>query len=160
MITAFFTPYYKFLQKDNYLKFFNEVESLNDLIGKIKIEDKIVIYAHSKDIIQFQFGNSNPNIEYVFLEDDILFENYINQGDRVKAKVKNNLRYILGKYIYLVQDREELMKIVEDIDLCAFQATDINELINNLIKNKEIGEKLVGKMFFTDEILAFSGGAV
>ena len=161
MITAFFTPYYKFLQKDNYLKFFNDVESLNDLIDKIKIEDKIKIYAHSKDIIKFQFGNMNPDIEYIFLEDDSLFESYIKQGNRVKLKVKECWQHLLGDIVYLVQDREELINFVADVDMLAFQATDINELKDNLVNKNEIGELLVNKMWLTDEelkLLATSGG--
>lgn len=157
MITAFFTPYYKFLQKGNYLKFF-DVETLSDLIDKIKVEDKVTIYARSKDIIKFQFKNTLSNVECVFLEDDILFDGLFNQGDKVRAKVKECWQNLLGKTVYLVQDREELLKTVEAVDLLAFQATDINELKNNLINNGEIGEKLVGKMFLTDDVLATLGG--
>ena len=151
MITAFFTPYYKFLQKDSYLKFFNEVENLNDLIEKIKVEDKIKIYAHSKDIIKFQFGNIQQNVEYVFLEDNILFDKFINNGDKVKVNVKEQWQDILGKCMYFVQDRNEQIDIVEDLDMIAIQATDINELKNNLINCNEIGELLTYKMFFNDK---------
>ena len=151
MITAFFTPYYKFLQKDSYLKFFNEVESLNDLIVKIKVEDKIKIYAHSKDIIKFQFGNTNSNIEYEFLEDSEIFDDFINEGDKVKGKVKEKWHSFFGEYLYLVQDREEQIRVVNDIDLCAIQATDINQLRDNLINCNGIDEMLVNKMFLTDE---------
>lgn len=151
MITAFFTPYYKFLQKDSYLKFFNEVESLNDLIEKIKVEDKIKIYAHSKDIIKFQFGNIQQNVEYVFLEDNILFDKFINNGDKVKVNVKKQWQDILGKCIYFVQDRNEQIDIVEDLDMIAIQATDINQLRDNLVNRNEIGELLTYKMFCTDE---------
>lgn len=154
MITAFFTPYYKFLQKDSYLKFFNEVESLSDLIAKIKVEDKIKIYAHSKNIIKFQFGNTNSNIEYEFLEDSEIFDDFINEGDKVKGKVKEKWRSFFGEYLYLVQDREEQIRIVKDIDLCAIQATDINQLRDNLVNRNEIGELLTCKMFFTDEEIA------
>lgn len=162
MITAFFTPYYKFLQKDSYLKFFNEVESLIDLISKIKVEDKIKIYAHSKDIIKFQFGNTNSNIEYEFLEDSEIFDDFINEGDKVKGKVKEKRYWFFGEYLYLVQDREEQIRVVKDIDLCAIQATDINQLRDNLVNRNEIGELLTYKMFFNDkeitEILATQEG--
>lgn len=151
MITAFFTPYYKFLQKDNYLKFFNEVEGLSDLIDKIKVEDKIKIYAHSKDIIKFQFGNTNSNIEYEFLEDSEIFDDFINEGDKVKGKVKEKWHSFFGECLYLVQDREEQIRVVKDVDLCAIQATDINELKDNLVNSNEIGELLTLKMFFTDK---------
>ena len=151
MITAFFTPYYKFLQKDNYLKFFNDVESLSDLINKIKVEDKIKIYARSKDIIRFQFGNVNSDIEYEFLEDNYFFEKFINEDDRVKVKVKAEWQDILGRYIYFLQDRELQRQIVEDLDLCAFQATDMNKLVNDIKQHNKIGKLLVHKMFFTDE---------
>lgn len=163
MITAFFTSYYKFLQKDSYLKFFNEVESLNDLIDKIKIEDEIKIYAHSRDIIKFQFGNTNPNVEYIFLEDGALFDECVNENELVKARVKECWRSLLGENIYLVQDREKQIQLINDLDLCAFQATDINELKNNLVNNNEIGELLTYKMFFNDKeikecnLLAMSG---
>lgn len=151
MITAFFTPYYKFLQKDSYLKFFNEVENLNDLIAKIKVEDKIKIYAHSKDIIKFQFGNTNSNIEYEFLEDSEIFDDFINEGDKVKGKVKEKWNWFFGEYLYLVQDRTEQIRVVNDLDVCAIQATDINQLRDNLINCNEIGELLTYKMFCTDE---------
>jgi hypothetical protein len=151
MITAFFTPYYKFLQKDSYLKFFNEVESLNDLIAKIKVRDKIKIYAHSKDIIKFQFGNTNSNIEYEFLEDSEIFDDFINKGDKVKGKVKEKWNWFFGEYLYLVQDREEQIRVVKDLDVCAIQATDINQLRDNLVNRNEIGDSLVNKMFCTDE---------
>lgn len=151
MITAFFTPYYKFLQKGNYLKLFNDVDSLSDLIAKIKVEDKIKIYAHSKDIIKFQFGNTNPNIEYEFLEDSDIFDDFINEGDKVKGKVKEKWNWFFGEYLYLVQDREEQIRVVNDLDICAIQATDINKLRDNLVNRNEIGELLVTKMFFTDE---------
>ena len=154
MIIAFFTPYYKFLQKDSYLKFFNEVESLNDLIAKIKVEDKIKIYAHSKDIIKFQFGNTNPNIEYEFLEDSDIFEDFINEGDKVKGKVKEKWHSFFGEYLYLVQDREEQIRVVNDLDVCAIQATDINQLRDNLVNRNEFGELLVTKMVCTDEEIA------
>lgn len=151
MITAFFTPYYKFLQKGSYLKFFNDVESLNELIAKIKVEDKIKIYAHSKDIIKFQFGNTNSNIEYEFLEDSDIFDDFINEDDKVKGKVKEKWHSFFGEYLYLVQDREEQIRVVKDIDLCAIQATDINQLRDNLINRNKIGDSLVNKMFCTDE---------
>lgn len=154
MIIAFFTPYYKFLQKDSYLKFFNEVESLTDLIAKIKVEDKIKIYAHSKDIIKFQFGNTNSNVEYEFLEDSEIFDNFINEDDKVKGKVKEKWHSFFGEYLYLVQDREEQIRIVNDLDVCAIQATDINQLRDNLVNRNEIGELLTCKMFFTDEEIA------
>ena len=151
MITAFFTPYYKFLQKDSYLKFFNEVKSLTDLIAKIKVEDKIKIYAHSKDIIKFQFGNTNSNIEYEFLEDSDIFDDFINEGDKVKGKVKEKWHWFFGEYLYLVQDREEQIRVVNDLDVCVIQATDINQLRENLVNRNEIGELLTYKMFCTDE---------
>lgn len=154
MITAFFTPYYKFLQKDNYLKFFNEIESLNDLITKIKVEDKIKIYAHSKDIIKFQFGNTNSNIEYEFLEDSDIFDNFINEGNKVKGKVKEKWHSFFGEYLYLVQDREEQIRVVNDLDVYAIQATDINQLRDNLVNRSEINELLVYKMFFSDKEIA------
>ena len=154
MITAFFTPYYKFLQKDNYLKFFNEIESLNDLIAKIKVEDKIKIYAHSKDIIKFQFGNTNSNIEYEFLEDSDIFDNFINEGNKVKGKVKEKWHSLFGEYLYLVQDREEQIRVVNDLDVYAIQATDINQLRDNLVNRSEINELLVYKMFFNDKEIA------
>lgn len=151
MITAFFTPYYKFLQKDNYLKFFNEVESLNDLIAKINVEDKIKIYAHSKDIIKFQFGNTNSNIEYEFLEDSEIFENFTKVGNRLKAKVNQDFCKLLGEYVYFTQDRDLQIQLVKDIDKLVFQLTDLPELKRNISHNNEIGEKLVIKMFYTDE---------
>ena len=154
MITVFFTPYYKFLQKDNYLKFFDDVNNLQDLIDKIKVEDKIKIYAHSKDIIKFQFGNTNPNIEYEFLEDSEIFEDFINEGDKVKGKVKEKWHWFFGDYLYLVQDRTEQIRVVNELDVCAIQATDINELKDNLINRNEIGELLVTKMWLTDEEIA------
>ena len=154
MIIAFFTPYYKFLQKDNYLKFFNDVDSLSDLIAKIKVEDKIKIYAHSKDIIKFQFGNTNSNIEYELLKDSEIFDDFINEGDKVKGKVKEKWHSFFGEYLYLVQDREEQIRVVNDIDLCAIQATDINQLRDNLVNRNELGELLTYKMFFNDREIA------
>lgn len=154
MITAFFTPYYKFLQKDSYLKFFNEVENLNDLIAKIKVEDKIKIYAHSKDIIKFQFGNTNSNIEYEFLEDSEIFDDFINEGDKVKGKVKEKWNWFFGEYLYLVQDRNEQLRVVKDKDTFAIQATDINQLRDNLVNHNEIGQLLTCKMFFNDKDIA------
>lgn len=152
MITAFFTLYYRFLQKDNYLKFFNKIDNLSDLIAQIKVEDKIKIYAHSRDIIKFQFNNSNPKIDYVFLEEEEpFFDECINEGDRVKIKISERWRDLLGEYIYLVQDRNLQLQLVKDTDLCTFQATDLNELIKNITQKNQIGEKLVTKMFLTDE---------
>lgn len=151
MITAFFTPYYKFLQKDNYLKFFNEVESLNDLIDKIKVEDKIKIYAHSKDIIKFQFNNTNSNVEYEFLEDGDIFEKIINSCGMVKGIVKQEWRYALGSFVYFVQDRDMQVKVVNDYDVLAFQPTDINELSQGLLRDRSINDLLVYKLFFTDK---------
>lgn len=151
MIMAFFTSYFKFLQKDDYLKFFHEVENLKDLISKIKIKDKIKIYAHSKDIIEFQFDNINPDIEYVFLEDNMLFDEYTCEGDCVKARVKERWCDFLGEYVYLVQDRAKQMRKVKDTDLCAFQATDINLLRNRIFQKRNMGSFLTQKMFFTDE---------
>ena len=153
MIIAFFTPYYKFLQRGNYLKFFNEVKSLSDLISKIKIEDKVRIYAHSKDVIKFQFGNTNPNVEYEFLEDDILFDGFVGGDDKVRLKVRPELHKVLGEYVYLVQDRDLLIQTVNEHDVLAFQATDINKLTENITKSGEIGEELTTKMFLTDKEL-------
>lgn len=151
MITAFFTPYYKFLQKGNYLKFFNNVDNLSDLMDKIKVEDKIKIYAHSKDIIKFQFGNTNSQFEYEFLADNEIFEDFISKGDRVKCKVKDKWQKILGEYVYLIQDRDKQIEIVKKIDICSFQATDINFLKECLTNNQQIDMKLLEKMFFTDK---------
>jgi len=154
MITAFFTPYYKFLQKDNFLKFFNEVESLSDLIDKIKIKDKIKIYAHSKDIIKFQFNNNNPDIEYEFLETDNIFEEFTSEHDMVRVKLKPEWRKALGEYIYVAQDRSLQREIVFRHDVLAFQATDLNKMKENVLKDGNIGNELTAKMFFTDEVVA------
>lgn len=151
MIIAFFTPYYKFLQKDGYLKFFKDVDSLTDLIAKIKVEDKIKIYAYSKDIIKFQFGNTNPNIEYEFLEDSEIFDSFFVRNDKVKCRIKEKWQNVLGEYVYIVQDRDEQLRIVNDLDLCAFQATDINELSKDILENGEVGKILAAKMFLNDE---------
>jgi hypothetical protein len=155
MITVFFTPYYKFLQKDNYLKFFNEVESLNDLIAKIKIEDKIKIYAHSKDIIKFQFGNTNPNVEYEFLEDNVLFDEFNVVGNKIKAKVKDTWQKILGEYVYFTQNRDLQLQLVDSTNFCVFQPVDIKELNENILKRGYIGEQLVNKMWLTDEEIEY-----
>lgn len=155
MITAFFTSYYKFLQKDTYIKFFNKVESLDDLISKIKVEDKIKIYAHSKDIIRFQFGNTNSNIEYEILEDDSLCENFVvEENNKVKAKVKEKWKNILFDYIYIVQNRELQLELVEKCDILTFMATDLNELKNGLTQKFEIPDMFLAKMFLEDRELS------
>ena len=154
MITAFFTPYFKFLQKDSYLKFFNDVDNLSDLIGKIKVEDEIKIYAHSKDIIKFQFGNTKQNISYEVLEEGVLFEEFSNKSDRVKAKVKDQWKHILSDYVYIVQNRELQLELVKKCDILTFMATDLNELVQGLQRAGEIPDMLVAKMFADDRELA------
>ena len=156
MITAFFTPYFKFLQKDSYLKFFNDVDNLSDLISKIKVEDEIKIYAHSKDIIKFQFGNTKQNISYEVLEEGVLFEEFNNNSinDRVKAKVKDQWKHILFDYVYIVQNRELQLELVKKCDILTFMATDLNDLVQSLQCTGEIPDMLVAKMFVDDRELS------
>ena len=151
MITAFYTPYCKFLQKDNYIKYFDDTNSLQELIDKIKVTDKIDIYAYSKEIIKFQCFNSNPDINYQFLEEENIFSEIIKGKDSIVAVVKEEWRQILGEKVYLIQDREKQINIVKEKDILAFQFTDLVDLVKNLFNFGEIGEELVTKMFCTDE---------
>ena len=155
MIMAFYTQYCKFLQKDNYIKYFSEVNSLQELIDKIKVEDKIKIYAHSKDIIRFQFFNTNTiadsNINYQFLEEDRIFSEFIDVGDSVCAIVKEEWQKVLGEKVYFVQDRDKQMKLVAEKDVLVFQFTDLVELVGNLFNFGDIGKNIVIKMNFTDK---------
>lgn len=151
MITAFYTPYCRFLQKGNYIKYFNEVSSLQELIEKIKVTDKIVIYAYSKDIIKFQFFNSDSNISYQFLESDSIFSGFIEGGDIVCGIVKEEWQRVLGKKVYFKQDRDRQINLVAEKDVLCFQFTDLIELVNNLSDFGDIGAELVVKMHFTDD---------
>ena len=152
MITAFYTPYCKFLQKGNYIKFFDgEVDSLQELIDKIKVEDKIDIYAYSKDIIKFQFFNSDSNISYQFLESDSIFSGFIEGGDIVCGIVKEEWQRVLGEKVYFIQDRDRQINLVAEKDVLCFQFTDLIELVNNLSDFGNIGANLVIKMNCTDK---------
>ena len=154
MITAFYTPYCKFLQKDNYIKYFdNEVNSLQELIEKIKVTDKIVIYAYSKDIIKFQFFNTDSNLDvsYQFLEEESIFSEIIKGKDSIVVVVKEEWQQVLGEKVYLIQDREKQMNIVKEKDILAFQFTDLVDLVKNLFNFGDIGTELVVKMNCTDE---------
>lgn len=158
MITAYYTKKEKYLQKGDYRKDF-DVDSLIDLIGKIRIKEPVLIKAKSKDVFDFKFNNEiDGEFEYEIIEDILtLTEDIVTQDldnlfkgitDCVKYAVKPEWQSVLGKVVYLVNSRELQRNIIDKQGIFAFMSCDIAELRNGLTKNGEIPQGLLVKCMF------------
>lgn len=165
MIIAYYTRSLKYLQKDNYKKTF-DVNSITELLNKIKIKDKVLIKASSKDIFDFKFSSDKKNIDfdidYVALNEEESIEKPIFDYDMVEQDYKNDVAYalypvaenwqhILGKEIYFCRDRAIQLYLVKEKDICTFLYSDMEKLKNDILTTGEIGLELVNKFGLTDE---------
>ena len=163
MIIAYYTENEKYLQKDDFRKDF-KVNSLEELIDKIKVKDKVLIKASKKDIFDFKFNlpiTDADIYEYEILKKKVETEPIFDYNS-VEIDRKENVAYgvysvnekwhkILGKEIYFCQNNELLLCLVQEKDVCAFLYDDWEQLRNNLISEGEMGEILCAKMFCTKE---------
>lgn len=114
MITAYFTEKQKYLQKDNYRKDF-DVNSLAELIGKIKVKEPVLIKASSKDIFDFKFKSGiEGEFEYEVVSDILSLTSDIVRSD-LQGLCSGTLNYVvykpknkdlLGEKCYLVTNRQ------------------------------------------------------
>lgn len=158
MIVAYYTKDKKYLQKDNYKKDF-QANSIEELIGNIKIKDKVLIKAFSKDIIDFKFNSTiKGDFEFEILEELQPFdETVINQDIQalyngvtsyIKYSVKPEWQDKLGKFVYLIKDNEEQRKIVEINNCFAFTPYDLSEVKESLEKYGDIRGAVLLRCFF------------
>ena len=158
MIIAYFTEKEKYLQKGDYRKDF-EVNSIAELVSKIKISEPVLIKAKKKDIFEFKFKSKvEGEFEFEILSDLLeLNEDIVNQdlnklyegiSDYVIYSVKPEWQNILGKIVYLVKDRELQRNIVDKQDIFAFLPEDLCDLVQGLREKGEIPEKVLLKCFF------------
>lgn len=135
MITAYYTDTKKYLQKDNYIKHF-DVNSLDELVKHIKIDDDILIKANSADILKFKLKNKNKNISYQIIHDvEPLTKDTVNndltlleQGLKsyIIYKPKNTALY--GERVYLTKDMatcSHLNKTGKYLAVCISQLKDM-----------------------------------
>ena len=158
MIVAYYTKDKKYLQKDNYVKEF-QANSIEELIGNIKIKDKVLIKASAKDIFNFKYNShNNGSYEFEILQDLSVFDETVVKKDLealyngvssyIKYSVKPEWQEKLGKFVYLVKDNEMQRKIVENNDCFAFTPDDLSEVKESLEKYGDIRGAVLLRCFF------------
>lgn len=168
MITAYYTKDLKYLQKGAYKKIF-EVDSIAELLSKIKVQDKILVKAVSKDIFNFKFNTNtdlqgldidfevinevenveNPIFDYASIERD-----YESEVSYAKYSVAKNWQYLLGDEVYFCRERNMQLYLVKTYKRLCFLFTDLMEVKNGLLKDGEIPEDITTRMYLTDDEIA------
>lgn len=135
MIIAYFTEKQKYLQKDDYRKDF-DVNSLAELIGKIKVKEPILIKANSKDIFDFKFkSGTEGEFEYEVVSDILSLTPDTVRSDLqgLRSGTLNYVAYkpknkdLLGKKCYLVANRDWQKWFIKKDDM-ALTLDDIKDL--------------------------------
>lgn len=138
MITAYYSKNKKYLKKGDYKKEFDDVQSLQELIKKVKTKEKISIYAGSKDIIDFKlYSNVTGSFEFHVLKQIIPLTQDILQQDiqELQTGQKKYVRYVpknqtlWGKEVYIVSDLREYKKIKQTTQHVVIPLKDINNAL-------------------------------
>ena len=161
MIIAYYTDKEKYLQKDDYRKDF-EVNSLKELINKIKTNDEtILIKAKKEDIFEFKFKSGLVgDFEYEIISDKVEFNEQsiiqdlyeLNKGirDYVKYLVRPKLQDRIGKTVYLTKDKDIKETIMKNSNDLAIEVNELMEFHNKVLKNDK--SYIVRLMFDGSEV--------
>lgn len=159
-IELYYTDNLKYLKLGDYIKYFED-ESIDDMLAKIKNpETPVKIRTLKEYLIPHKLSNKSKVIyTYEEIEEIPLFD-----YEQVESDFDNGVSYalypvnekwqeILGKEIYFCRRREIQLFLVKDRDVLTFLYEDMPKLKSSVLQNYEINEKLLEKMFFTDEEL-------
>ena len=165
-IYAMFMENNKCLMKDDYVKPFDvkfDEQGLLEMLSAIKVPDDVVVFIDNKKLyfkVKFSIDFKKYKISQIpFFDENSRNKDFywLNKEDYIECGVKNEWQQYLGKEIIICNDRKKQVEVVEELDKCCFMVVDIEELKNNLLNGKNIGDKLCTKMFLTDEQIAEMG---
>lgn len=158
-IELYYTEDLKYLKLGDYIKNFENNESIDDMLSCIKNKEQPVKIRTSKENIVRHKLSNNFKVIYSYEEimDDKIFdytllEEDIDSGVAYSSYKVMSEKYkdVLGEEIYFCRNREILRYIVKNRDALAFLFEDLPELRKNLQKTGNIGERLTVQMFFED----------
>lgn len=146
MITAYYTETKKYLQKGEYIKYFNEVKSLAELLSHIKVPDKILVKANSKDILAAKITNRLNNVSYEVITDidPLTTETIQSDLQALTSGAKSYVAYrpknkLLGDKVYITGTDACCRHINQHGKHLAVSINQLPELLNNpqavMIKN-------------------------
>lgn len=152
MIIVYFNEKEKYLKKDNYIKNF-DVDTIEELLTKIKIEDDIKIIARSKDILQFKLKNPKFKAQFEIIGNVQKINNDIVKTDLelLKSGLKDYILYsprgeyknIFGEKVYLTKNKEICDKLNQQGQYLAISLDQLKEAKRNpqeiMIKNGFLG---------------------
>ena len=162
MIVAYYTNKEKYLQKENYRKDF-DVNSLEELIKQIKVDEPILIMAKKQDVFDFKFKSKiDGNFDYKIISDENDFNeeticrdlSELHRGlkDYVKYSVKPELQDKIGKVVYLTKDRDIRDYILKNTNDLAIEVSQLGEFHHKVLSNGDITKYLVKLMFDGNEV--------
>lgn len=159
-IYAMFSPKNKMLIRGDYRKSFDvefTEKGLKKMLEAIRVQEKTIVFVDNKSLyLKVRFS---PVFNDYCIEKKPFFDensrnkdfDWIEKDDYIECEVDQKWQNILGRSIAICNTRLLQLKIVNDLDLCTFLATDIEELKHNLLSTGKIGEKLTLKFILTDE---------
>ena len=152
MITAYFTLKEKYLSKDDYRKDF-EVDTIEELLSKIKIDEEILLKSDKKHILEFLLKNKNEKIKTEIVEELPILDfnaNYDFDG-HLKLRVPKKWQALLGNTIHIVKDIKEASTIFWEKDEFAFPIKSLS-IVKRDVLNGEISVELL-RFILGDEML-------
>lgn len=159
VIELYYTCSTKYLKLGDYIKYFDENKSIDDMLNCIKNKETPVRIRTSKEnIIRHKLSdNSKVIYSYEEIEEEKIFNCELIQDDEEAAVAYGLYDVIgekwqnkLGKQVYFCRNRELQLHLVREKDICTFLYADMQDLIQGLQRTGEIPDMLVAKMFVDD----------
>lgn len=156
MIIANFTTV-KYLQKDDYIKYFDDIKTVDDLLNKIKMpeETKIVV----DDIELYKALSEDKKYRHYTIELinlPIFDEHILDHIDNIKLKrfkPKQEWQLQFGKEVYVTNDSSVRQQFIDKNVFC-FDKQDLIEFKKN---NWQIDDGYMVRVFFGGKNINFEG---
>ena len=158
MIIAYYTETKKYLQKGEYIKHFNDVKSLSELLSKIKTSEKVLVKSTSKEILKSKITNKIDNVDYEILTEiePITIDSILADLESLKQGKKKYIIYhpkdtkMFGEKVYLTNSDIICKKINRQSKYLSLTINQLEEAITNpsllVLKNVFGGEQKFDKV--------------
>lgn len=148
-IELYFTKNKKYLKFGDYIKYFNDVNNIDELLNKIKNKDlKVNIYAEEADILKHKLNNDSIYNYYIIddlpIFDEHIFDNDLSNIKLKRYKPKEEWQLQFGKEVYITNSEQVRRKIIDQDKFC-FTINDLKELQKN---NWQIDDAYMFRVFF------------
>lgn len=158
-IYAMFSPKIKMLIRGNYKKSFDvdfSEKGLRKMLGAIKLQEKTIVFIDDKQLyIKARFS---PDFNDFRIERKPYFDknsknrdfDWISSDDYIECEVMPEWWNVLGKTIFICNNRKMQVSLAAEYDICTFLYSDVEKLKEELLKTGGFGIELTSKMFLDD----------